>query len=477
MDFASPGEYVFTAPNGVTSITIQAIGAPGGDCKDNGDGSGGKGAVVTATIGVTADQQLTVGVGSPGGACAQPAPGQGGIGGGGSGGEGNPGAFGGAGGGGASLVGVASPSPGFLGQLVVAGAGGGAGYEAFGANGGDAGGAGAGQGINDGQPGTATAGGAAGGADCHCADGGTSGAFGLGGTGGGGSQCAASGFISNGGGGGGAGYYGGGGGGYCQHTPDGSGGGGGSSFVVPGATGVSMALASAPPGVSITYAAPTADESTATMHFGAQAQGTAGPAQTLTVKNNGSAPLVVSGVLLGGADPDDFLVVDRCQLPVSVGASCQVGVRFHPQVSGGRSATLTLLTNAATAPAAVALAGGTSVGGKGPAGKVDLLSCKPPESRAMKRNHTLSAAIADECTEKLVRGSVKFTVTGASTRAKLVRKAIVFATGAEVATPDGGSELVLREKRQVIPGRYTLVLRHRHRGRWVTQRLRIAVRR
>jgi hypothetical protein len=235
---------------------------------------------------------------------------------------------------------------------------------------------------------------------------------------------------------------------------------------------VSTTLTSAAPGVSISYAAPTADVSATGLRFGVQGVGTAGPAQVLTVVNNGSAPLVVSGVLLGGADPDDFLVGDRCQLPVAVGSSCEIGVRFHPQVTGARSATLTLLTNAASAPPAVALSAGTSVGGRGPAGRVELLRCQP----AARRGHGSAVLVAEVCAGRVVRGSVKFTVTGASTRARLVRGAVVFATGAEVAVPRGGLELVLTEKRRVTPGRYTLVLRHRYHGRWVTRRLRIAVR-
>ena len=133
-------------------------------------------------------------------------------------------------------------------------------------------------------------------------------------------------FTSRGGGGGG-GYYGGGGGGGCG----GSGGGGGSSFVVAGATGVYGDayvggagrvdhLCGADSGGFRATASP--------LHFGSQAVGTAGPAQVLDVVNNGAAPLVVSGVLLGGADPDDFLVGDRCQLPVAPGTFCELWVHF-----------------------------------------------------------------------------------------------------------------------------------------------------
>jgi Ca2+-binding RTX toxin-like protein len=371
--FDSPGQYSFTVPVGVTSATAVVIGAAGGSCPPAvyDQGVGGAGAAVTATVAVSPGEELSVGVGSPGGNCGNPAgpAGAGGTGGGGAGGAGQTAGGGsdaprgGAGGGGASFLGLPTVFPGLAGLLVVAGAGGGASFSSCcnRTNGGASGSPGEaifGSGVGGGA-GTLTSGGAGGASGPNtgpASHGGSSGSFGLGGAGG---DCDPAALMElDGGGGGGGGYYGGGGGGCGDRA--GSGGGGGSSFVAPGAANVSMALSSAPPGVSITYAAPTADASETAMRFGTQAPGTAGPAQTLTVANKGSAPLVVSAVLLGGDDPDDFLVGDRCQQPVAVGSSCQVGVRFHPQATGARSATLTVMTNAPSPPAAVALSGGPS---------------------------------------------------------------------------------------------------------------------
>jgi hypothetical protein len=55
--------------------------------------------------------------------------------------------------------------------------------------------------------------------------------------------------------------------------------------------------------VTITYAAPTADVSPGSLGFGTEPQGVASVEQDLTVTNNGSAPLVVSGVLISGTNP------------------------------------------------------------------------------------------------------------------------------------------------------------------------------
>ncbi len=228
--------------------------------------------------------------------------------------------------------------------------------------------------------------------------------------------------------------------------------------------------------VSITYAAPTADQSVTALHFAPQAPGTAGPAQTVTVTNKGSAPLVVDGVLLGGTDPGDFLVFDRCQQEVAVGSRCEVGVRFAPQVAGARSATLTLLTNAPTAPAAVALTGGASARPHGLTGGVDLLSCRPivAEFTASARPHR--APTEEACQGKLLRGAARFTATGASARAAIERGGVVYGAGASVPTADGGSELVLTERRPITHGTYTLLVRQRRHRRWATRRLRLVLR-
>ena len=55
--------------------------------------------------------------------------------------------------------------------------------------------------------------------------------------------------------------------------------------------------------MTITYAAPAVRQSATVIGFATQPHGTVSAEQTLTVTNNGSAPLVVSGVVLGGPIP------------------------------------------------------------------------------------------------------------------------------------------------------------------------------
>ena len=250
------------------------------------------------------------------------------------------------------MLGSAVPSPAFGGPLLVADGGGGGG-----------GGLGGGWAVAPGSrarraravaPAGVRAPRRRGGRRCA----GVAGSLGLGGHG------AAS--PPTGGGGGGGGYYGDGGG---DTGLNGGGGGGGSSFIAPGATGVTgPTLTANPPVVTITYAAPTADESASTVTFGTQPQGTVSAPQTLTVTNNGSAPLVVWDTTLGGENPDDYVVGNGCADPVAVGDSCELSVRFAPSAAGPSSATLTLDTNTATAPAGVTLSGTGGALPQGPAG-------------------------------------------------------------------------------------------------------------
>lgn len=397
--FNTTGQYTFTVPSNVTRIAATAVGGAGGTCV----AAGGEAASVDGTFPVTPGQQLLVIVAGPGGACGSG--GQGGFGGGGAGGSGA------AGGGGASVLSGSLFAPAGSALLVAAG-GGGASQFSF-SGGGNAGAAGGGDviGIGGGGAGTATAGGA-GGAN----DGGTNGAAGgslLGGAGG-----------SPGGGGGGAGLFGGGGAGGTALPPSG-GGGGGASFIATSATSTSgPTLNTGAPGVTITYGTATADLSASAVSLGTEPQGAVGTEQTVTVTNHGDASLLVTGVQTGGADPGDYLVSDRCQQPVAPGNSCQVGVRFSPQQQGPSSATLTLLTDALTAPAPIALSGtGTApttgtTGPQGPAGPKGPAGPQGPAGaagRVVCQNTVLARAL---CTLEFGPGT--FTFHGLSANSSVI---------------------------------------------------------
>jgi glycine rich protein len=458
VSYSTPGSYAFTVPQGVTSLTITAVGAAGGGCAAN--GGGGLGAEVSAAVPVASGQQLVVGVGGLGGTgCISQSVAAGGTGGGGGGGT----TDGGAGGGGASLVGGPAASPSFAVLLVVAGGGGGAGNPFAG---GSAGSPGASNGpqIGGGGAGSQTAGGAGGANTSGSGTPGQPGSFGEGGPG------------TNNGGGGGAGFYGGGAGG--GSVGGGGGGGGGSSFTASGATVLSApAPNTASASVTITYGVPTAGLSAGALGFATEPQGVASAEQVLTVTNSGSAPLIVSGVLVGGANPGDYLVGNRCQQPVAAGASCQLGIRFAPQAQGASSASLTPLTNASTAPAAVTLTGTGGAlpqgpagpngspgatgktGPKGAAGKVELVTCHEVTTTVTRHGHRVRVT-RTHCTAKLISGTVKFTTAAGVITAVLSRGATVYARGVSLARSTG-YQLILNDRRRLGRGTYRLTLQRR----------------
>jgi hypothetical protein len=455
--FTSPGTYGILVPAGATQATVQAAGAAGGP----GYATPGEGATVTASVPVSPGQQLTVIVGGPGGTDSSDGTAAGGypagVGGFGAGGPSGTTTSGstptGSGGGGASSV-LSGSDP-----LVVAAGGGGFGDAV---SGGDAGSSGQGNGAEGGgDPGTSSGGGAAG--TTASGNQGTPGVYGVGGAG-----------ATTSGGGGGGGYFGGGGGASANSGfGAGAGGGGGFSFVTStGAVLSAPAPTTASPGVTVTFESATAQPSVSSLNFGTEAQGVAGAAQSITVTNSGSAPLTVSGVVLSGANPSDYVVTDGCQQPVAAGSTCQLDVRFAPQGSGASSATLSLFTNAASTPAPVFLSGtgGTlpqgppgpqgpdgaqgpqgTQGPAGPAGKVELVTCKTTVHRTRKGR----LQTRRKCTGRLVSGVLKVT-NATAVKATMSRAGHVYGSG--IGVGGDGALVALNVQRRLPRGRYTLTL-------------------
>jgi hypothetical protein len=90
------------------------------------------------------------------------------------------------------------------------------------------------------------------------------------------------------------------------------------------------------------------------LSFPAQYVGTSGIPQSVTLTNNGSVALNITGVT---ASPSDFGLLNACGNTVGVGASCAIGVFFDPTAGGTRSGTLTIADNGAGGSQTVALTG------------------------------------------------------------------------------------------------------------------------
>jgi large repetitive protein len=85
--------------------------------------------------------------------------------------------------------------------------------------------------------------------------------------------------------------------------------------------------------------------------FGGQLVGRASAAHTVVISNNGSAALAVTALAVSGTDAGDFSITAP-SLPASVapGGTLEVPVVFTPAAVGGKSAELTISTDAPAAP-------------------------------------------------------------------------------------------------------------------------------
>jgi hypothetical protein len=104
--------------------------------------------------------------------------------------------------------------------------------------------------------------------------------------------------------------------------------------------------------------------------YGTQIVGTTTAPRTVTLSNNGSAPLNVGAVSIGGAAPGDYtLGLNTCGAAVAPNASCSVDVFFTPGAVGVRNASLSIASDGGNSTVALSgtglLAQPATAGGAG----------------------------------------------------------------------------------------------------------------
>jgi hypothetical protein len=109
--------------------------------------------------------------------------------------------------------------------------------------------------------------------------------------------------------------------------------------------------------------------SPANLDFGTQNVGTKSPPKNVTALNDGSSTLTLTGIKIGGSDPNDFTQTNNCPAALAVGASCQIAVVFQPKAGGARAATLNLDYQGPGSPQTVSLSG---------VGAVSTVTLTPP---------------------------------------------------------------------------------------------------
>jgi trimeric autotransporter adhesin len=121
----------------------------------------------------------------------------------------------------------------------------------------------------------------------------------------------------------------------------GSGGGGGGGLSPPPTSGVVL--------------------SSTNLTFASLGVGINSPAQGVTMSNNGTASLSISGMAIGGANASDFSQINNCGSSLAAGGICLIDVTFTPAAMGSRSASLIINDSASGSPQAISMSG-TGVG-------------------------------------------------------------------------------------------------------------------
>jgi YVTN family beta-propeller protein len=118
--------------------------------------------------------------------------------------------------------------------------------------------------------------------------------------------------------------------------------------------------ADSPQNVSLggTGVRPTSTLSTANLSFPTTYVAVQAAAQNVTVSNTGTAALSISSIVIGGGtNSGDFSQTNTCGTSLAAGANCAISVAFTPSSTGSRTASLTILDDAAGSPQTVALSG------------------------------------------------------------------------------------------------------------------------
>jgi chitodextrinase len=106
---------------------------------------------------------------------------------------------------------------------------------------------------------------------------------------------------------------------------------------------------------------PVVSLSPASLDFGQQQVGGPTTARLVTLTNAGSAPLAIASIGITGANAAEFAQTGTCGATLIAGAACTISVTFTPAAEGVRSADLVIQDDAAGSPQRVPLSGSGTV--------------------------------------------------------------------------------------------------------------------
>ncbi len=106
---------------------------------------------------------------------------------------------------------------------------------------------------------------------------------------------------------------------------------------------------------------PVVGATPSSIDFGTTAVNTTSVTQSVSISNNGLAPLIVSAVMITGSDAGDFVVLgETCSSQTTASAgTCNVSVAFAPHAAGNKNASLTISSDDPRTPILVIPVSGT----------------------------------------------------------------------------------------------------------------------
>jgi Abnormal spindle-like microcephaly-assoc'd, ASPM-SPD-2-Hydin/Cep192 domain 4 len=102
---------------------------------------------------------------------------------------------------------------------------------------------------------------------------------------------------------------------------------------------------------------PVADFSTAEVNFGNQLINSTSAAQTVTLTNNGTSSMAISGISISGTNSVDFVETNTCPATLAAGSNCTITLTFSTSSRGTFTADLQVADNAPASPQLVYLSG------------------------------------------------------------------------------------------------------------------------
>jgi len=111
-------------------------------------------------------------------------------------------------------------------------------------------------------------------------------------------------------------------------------------------------------GIGASSTTGTATASPSSISFGDFVVDQTSSSRMVTLKNNGSSAIAITGKSITGADASDFAIISNsCGTSLGANATCYIYLTFSPTATGTRTATLTIDDGASNSPQTVALSG------------------------------------------------------------------------------------------------------------------------